>query len=258
MILTIEDYMILPNDKKKEYLEELLELESVASLAEKMGTYTNRIRRDAKSLGIKPKNRSEIRKMLLNANKVKSPTEGRQRSKTEKIKIGKARSKAWTSEAKKEMSKISKEKWEAKSDQEKEEFLESSRAAIREALANGSKLEKLIYDFLIDNGHNAERQRKFLIERDKMSIDIFLNDDGIAIEIDGPSHQLPIWGEDKLARTKEIDNRKDNLLLGAGFRIIRIKFNKTTYLHDHEFIKAELLKRIKSKEKYSIIEVKDE
>ena len=258
MILTLSNYAKLPQDKKKEYLEQALQEESVSSLAAKMGTYTNKIRREAQRLDIEIRNRSETRKMLLENNKAKSPTEGKKRSKEEKIKIGKGRSKAWTPKAKKKMAEISKERWEQKTDDEKAEFLESSRAAIREALLNGSKLEQEIYNFLIDAGYNAERQRKFLIERDKMSIDIFLNDEGIAIEIDGPSHQLPIWGEDKLERTRIIDKRKDDLLLGANLRIIRIKFNKTTYLNDHEFIKEELVKKINSKEKYSIIEVKND
>ena len=255
MILTIKDYMSLPRNERAEYLEAQLKETSITALAEKMGTYPNRIRRDAKNLGVEIRDRSETRKMLLDTNQAKSPTEGKSRTYDERIRIAKTRSKAWTEEAKKKMVEVSRENWNKKSDRAKEEFFQKSKEGIKLALAYGSKLEKSIYDFLIDEGYNAERQRRFLIEREKMSIDIFLNDLGIAIEIDGPSHHLPVWGEAKLQRTKVIDNRKDGLLINEGIKILRIRFAKEVFLHELDKLKNDMKEWLAAPTSYKIIEV---
>jgi very-short-patch-repair endonuclease len=258
MILTIENYLKLEPDQKKEYLTKALEEKSVTSLAEEMGTYPNKLRRDAEKFGINIRNRSETRKMLLDTNQAFSPTQGKERSFDERVRIGKARSESWTDEAKKRMAEISRGNWNAKSDKDKREFLRLARVGIKKALDYGSKLENEIYEFLIQNGYQAERQRKFLIERSRMSIDIFLNDHGVAIEIDGPSHQLPIWGEAKLIKTQQIDDMKTGLLISTGIRVIRIKFNKEVFLTDKLEIKTQLLEAIKSTDKLTIIRVHNE
>ena len=43
------------------------------------------------------------------------------------------------------------------------------------------------------------------------------------IEIDGPSHFLPIWGEEKLQKQIKADDQKTGLILSKGFVIIRVK-----------------------------------
>ena len=44
-----------------------------------------------------------------------------------------------------------------------------------------------------------------------------------AIEIDGPAHFLPIWGETNLQRHIRADAQKAGLLINRGFAIIRVK-----------------------------------
>ena len=39
----------------------------------------------------------------------------------------------------------------------------------------------------------------------------------------GPSHFLPIWGEESLARNLKADAQKTGLLITKGFAIIRVK-----------------------------------
>jgi very-short-patch-repair endonuclease len=54
---------------------------------------------------------------------------------------------------------------------------------------------------------------------------------GIAIEIDGPSHFLPVWGEEVLNKNKKYDQKKEGLIIGKGWKLIRIiqtkDFSKT-------------------------------
>jgi very-short-patch-repair endonuclease len=45
----------------------------------------------------------------------------------------------------------------------------------------------------------------------------------VAIEIDGPSHFLPVWGDDALKRNQKYDQKKTGLLLGKGLSLIRVK-----------------------------------
>ena len=44
------------------------------------------------------------------------------------------------------------------------------------------------------------------------------------IEIDGPQHFVPIFGEKKLRETIKFDSIKNGLLLKKGFCVIRIKY----------------------------------
>jgi very-short-patch-repair endonuclease len=45
----------------------------------------------------------------------------------------------------------------------------------------------------------------------------------LIVEIDGPSHFMPIWGEDKLKKQIKADSHKTGLILSKGFAIIRVK-----------------------------------
>ena len=50
--------------------------------------------------------------------------------------------------------------------------------------------------------------------------------ENIAIEVDGPSHFAPVWGEQSLQRNIEYDKKKTGLILGKGYKLIRIKQQK--------------------------------
>ena len=65
--------------------------------------------------------------------------------------------------------------------------------------------------------------KKDLIEGN-FEIDLFLPALNTIIEIDGPQHFLPYFGEDKLAKTIKMDSKKNGMLLGAGFCIVRVKY----------------------------------
>ena len=45
----------------------------------------------------------------------------------------------------------------------------------------------------------------------------------VAIEVDGPTHFLPIWGEEKLQKRQEIDRKKTGLILQDGITLVRMK-----------------------------------
>jgi very-short-patch-repair endonuclease len=59
-----------------------------------------------------------------------------------------------------------------------------------------------------------------------LQIDLFLPTISLAIEIDGPSHFSPVWGEKSLNRNRNYDSKKEGLILGKGWSIIRVTQKK--------------------------------
>lgn len=45
----------------------------------------------------------------------------------------------------------------------------------------------------------------------------------MAIEVDGPTHFLPIWGNDKLQKQQSADIIKQGLLINSGYAVIRVR-----------------------------------
>ena len=59
-----------------------------------------------------------------------------------------------------------------------------------------------------------------------MQIDLFLPTMNIAIEVDGPSHFESVWGEEVLQRNITYDAKKTGLIIGKGYKLIRVKQKK--------------------------------
>jgi very-short-patch-repair endonuclease len=57
----------------------------------------------------------------------------------------------------------------------------------------------------------------------KLEVDMYIPALKAIIEVDGPSHFEPIWGEEKLRKQIKSDMEKNGLVLGKGFVMIRIK-----------------------------------
>jgi hypothetical protein len=63
----------------------------------------------------------------------------------------------------------------------------------------------------------------------------------IAIEVDGPSHFLPVWGDDALSRNKNYDSKKEGLIIGKGLLLIRIQQTKDFSKTRAELVYSRLL-----------------
>ena len=72
-------------------------------------------------------------------------------------------------------------------------------------------------------GYEVIFHKRGLIANDKLEVDLFLPAMNIAIEIDGPAHFLPIWGEESLQRHIRSDAQKAGLLINRGFAVLRVK-----------------------------------
>ena len=62
-----------------------------------------------------------------------------------------------------------------------------------------------------------------IIPSENLEIDLYIPDLKTIIEVDGASHFLPIWGEEKLQKQVNADLRKSAALLSKGYAVIRLK-----------------------------------
>jgi very-short-patch-repair endonuclease len=109
------------------------------------------------------------------------------------------------------------------SDTERQKMLESAIKGIQIAGKEGSKLEKFVFSELTKMGYVVEFHKKNLIVNQNLEIDLYVPACKTIIEIDGPSHFLPIWGEEKLQKQIRADSAKNGLILSKGFIVFRIK-----------------------------------
>lgn len=207
----------------KSYFEDK---KSLPEIAQELETYPNKIRRIILKNNKKLRSKSEAQKMVLKSGKAEHPTKGKEASESTKIKISNATAKTW-----REMSEIDKDKLKAKlsdawNNRDKEEIKEMHKkaaAAISEAGRKGSKLENFLIDNLPKRGYTVIAHKKGLVKNSNLEPDILVPSLKVLIEIDGPSHFLPVFGEEKLKKTMASDAEKNALFLQEGYCILRVK-----------------------------------
>lgn len=222
---------------------------STYEIAETMKTYPNKIRRILIKHGVELKDKSEAQKNAIQTGKAKHPTMGKQRSKNEKLRISSGIKKYWndmdeTTYNKKV--KQSKERWQNMPETEKAKMLDAAIKAIQIAGKEGSKLERFLYEEISKAGFKVEFHKKYLIQNENLEIDMYIPEIKTIIEVDGPSHFLPIWGEDKLNKQIKADFNKSGLILSKGMVILRIKnLADSVCLFDKEKLKVDVIDRLK-------------
>ena len=72
-------------------------------------------------------------------------------------------------------------------------------------------------------GYDVIFHKRGLVSNDKLEVDLFVPSIKTAIEIDGPAHFLPIWGEENLQKHIRADAEKAGLLINRGFVVLRVK-----------------------------------
>lgn len=197
--------------------------ESVHSIAEKLGTYPVKIFRMLKKAGQPLRDKSTAQVVSLQSGRHVHPTEGKERTEKEKLKISESRYKSWSKTDKKKHSENCKKRWEEMGPLAQREFSRKGNKAIREASKHGSKLELFLYEALINAGIQTKLHVENLIPNEAMHVDLYLPEKKIIIEIDGPTHYLPIWGEKNLRRHQNADFSKNGLVLAYGYHMIRVK-----------------------------------
>lgn len=195
-------------------------------IAEELNTYSTRVLRALDFLGIERRTYSQAQSNSLKSGRTVHPTKGKKLNENHKKKIGESKSKSWHNLPQKEkdrMSSLSKAAWEKKSDSEKSEMRRMALEAVREASKQGSKTERHLKMGLTKAGYSVMFHKTNLVPGSKLEVDLFLPELKTAIEIDGPGHFLPIWGEDKMQKQKAADTIKQGILISHGYVILRIR-----------------------------------
>ena len=225
------------NDYDKKNLIEDLYIKqnmSFGDIAKTLNTYPNKIRRDAIKFKIAIRDKSTAQKNALQTGKHKHPTKGTTRSNDTKTRIGTKIMDHWenlSTVEKNKRKKKAKALWNALTEDEKQYRLRTANQAVRDSSKKGSKLEHYLLNRLIGDGYKPEFHKEQVLANTKLQIDLYLPTMSIAIEVDGPSHFLPVWGEDALKKNIKYDNKKSGLIVGKGMKLIRIK-------QIHDFSKA--------------------
>jgi very-short-patch-repair endonuclease len=120
-------------------------------------------------------------------------------------------------------SETAKKQWENMSDEDRSNLRRAAAEAVRRAAKEGSKMEKFLRTGLTKEGHSVIFHKTGLVANHNLEIDLFLPNAKVAIEVDGPAHFFPIWGEESLKKRIKSDAQKSGLLLQAGYIVIRIK-----------------------------------
>lgn len=204
----------------------LNELKSVPVIAQELGTNETKIRRALKFLGVQIRSYAEAQSVAIAQGIAKHPTKGKKLSRETINTISAQRSKAWldlSEEEKQKFREVKKEQWKNMSESERANLRSAAYAAIRESAEIGSKTERYVSAALEEEGYGVIIHARNLIQSQALEVDMFVPDLKTAIEIDGPSHWLPVWGEDKLKKQQSADTAKQGLLLANGYVIIRVR-----------------------------------
>lgn len=199
---------------------------STYSIAKELDTYPKKIERILKKNGIKLRSKSEAQALAIKSGRAKHPTEGKERSAEQKLKISEGKAKHWQGMSKEDrdaVSKAAKDRWDNIPPEKLREMRESAGRALRLTTVEGSKAEKSLKKNLETEGFDVVLHKKNLIQG-KYEIDLFLPEIKTIIEIDGPQHFKPIFGEVKLQKTIKQDAVKNGLLVAAGYCVIRVKY----------------------------------
>lgn len=198
---------------------------STYEIAKQLETYPNKIRRILVKHGCELKDKSAAQKAALESGRSSHPTKGKKRTKEERIMISNSLVNYWENMGDKERNeriKQAKDNWNSMSAEQKEKMRSKGIAAIRTAAKEGSKLEKIFEQRIEKVGYKV-KMHEVIIPAENLEIDLYIPELKTIIEVDGPSHFLPIWGEDKLQKQVNADLRKSGALLSKGYAVIRVK-----------------------------------
>ncbi len=178
-------------------LKKYQENSSTYSIAKELGTYPKKIERMLKKNGVTMRTRSEAQANAIKTGRSKHPTKGEKRSEEDKNKISRGKELSWkntSGEDREKFSQQAKERWDKIPADKKREMMEKAGRALRIAAIEGSKAEKFLERKLNQMGYDVVLHKKDLVEGN-FEIDLFLPQLNTIIEIDGPQHFLPVFGE---------------------------------------------------------------
>jgi very-short-patch-repair endonuclease len=218
----------LSSPEGKRYLEEeyVTKGRSTIELAEELHTYPNKVLRAMKAHRVPRRSPDEAQKAAIRRGRRSPPMDGRRHSPQSRQQIAQGVASYWqglSDDERERRSEHGRRAWEAAPPSLHDERQSRAIEGFRRAAREGSRLEHFLLDGLRVAGHDVSFHHEFLVANEKMHIDLLLPARKVAIEIDGPTHYLPIFGPERLAEVIRADNEKDGLLTSAGYRVVRVR-----------------------------------
>jgi len=204
---------------------------SIVDIAEELHTYPNKIRRIILKSGLALRNKSDSQRIALKEGRATHPTEGKERDDETKAKISESVAVKWQgfSDKKREKMRDSfKKSWKKRDKSDIIDMHKKAMDGMSKAGREGSKIENFIFEELDSRGYNPIRHKKGLIANTNLEPDIILPDIKLVIEIDGPTHFKPIFGQERLDKVIASDAEKNALFLQHGFCVFRVKYESKT------------------------------
>ena len=217
---------------------------STYEIAEMSKTYPNKIRRALVSFGIPLRDKSEAQVKALATGRTTHPTKGKKLEEQTKNKISDSMANCWeemSDSERKRRSIISKKNWESLPLSKVEYMQKKAAESVREAAESGSKLEKFLMNGIRQNKFKVDFHKEIFIIDEKQHIDMFVPELNTAIEVDGPTHFKPIWGEEKYEKQIKSDTKKTGYILNSGMKLIRVK---NINGNDSNFYMRTILKKV--------------
>lgn len=201
------------------------ENQSTYAIAQHFDTYPNKINRILKKAGAVLKTKSTAQKAALESGRKEHPTAGKQRTPEERLAISQSMTSFWqgmSDTMRQRRSEISRKLWMDKTPEQRQQMAKAATEALKRSSVEGSRVENYFVNGVSFGGFRIEQHKKNLLVNEKLEIDLYVPECKTIIEIDGPSHFLPIWGEDKLKKQQKADEDKNGLVLRYGFVMLRI------------------------------------
>lgn len=206
------------------YLQEyyVRQEKSTHVLADELGTYPNQVLRALRHHGLPVRTKAQAQQVALKKGRHRHPTRGRQVSRQTRERIGEGVGRAWermSEEARAERVRLGRLQWERTPEADREELRRLATDAMRRARGEGSRLERCLAAGLREAGLAVEPRTRVA----GRLVDLLLPDLRVAIQVDGPGHHLPVWGEERLARVVRDDAAATADLVAAGVAVVRVK-----------------------------------
>jgi len=215
------------DDARRLYQDDGLSMRQVAT---KMGVPLASLSRFMKKHGILSRDKAQAQKNYLRDHQ--HQMQGKKHTDASKQKISKGLGEFWEKlsdddkeELKRKIGSAWRRKWQKMSEQDRKMMMESLSNKAKESQGAGSRFERYVAENLRKRGYLVEERSTNYTAGKQFEIDIALPKERVAIEIDGPTHFLPIHGEEHLKTQQERDARKDELLNSAGYNVLRIRDN---------------------------------
>jgi len=219
-------------DINEEVVRQLYHTEglSMRVVATKVGVPLATLSRFMKKHGIGARSKAQAQKNFLKEHD--HQMKGRKHTDETKKKISHSLGDFWDAlsddqreEVKRKIGSAWQRKWAGMSDQERSLMMEGLATKAKAAQGQGSRLERFIAEELRKRGYLVEERSTNYTAGKDFEVDLALPKELVAIEVDGPTHFLPIYGEEHLEQQQERDTRKDDMINATGYSVLRVRDN---------------------------------